>query len=86
MPDIMDDAINARFGLTQGSMSYASYTHLFNDFLRRSRHPLTYDRECVRFIYGLAIFSFMLMLNPIVLSKRVTTCSKSSYIIFSMTS
>jgi hypothetical protein len=40
----------------QGSLSYASYTHLFNDFLRRSRQHLTDDLQCVRFIKGLASF------------------------------
>jgi hypothetical protein len=39
LPNIRDDALNALLGLTQGNMSYAAYTHLFNDFLRRSRQP-----------------------------------------------
>jgi hypothetical protein len=41
-------------GLTQGNLSYADNTQLFNDFLRRSRQPLTDDLSCVRFINGLA--------------------------------
>jgi hypothetical protein len=51
-----DDAINAMLGLTQGSLSYASYTQLFNEFLRRSRQPLTGDLHCIRFINGPANF------------------------------
>jgi hypothetical protein len=35
LPNIRDDAINAMLGLTQGNLSYATYTHLFNDFLLR---------------------------------------------------
>jgi hypothetical protein len=35
--NIRDDEINALLGLTQGNLSYADYTQLFNDFLRRSR-------------------------------------------------
>jgi hypothetical protein len=56
LPNIRDDAINAVLGLTQGNLSYADYTQLFNDFLRGSRRHLTYDFECVRFISGLANF------------------------------
>jgi hypothetical protein len=56
LPNIQDDAINAPLSLTQGSMSYALYTQQFNDFLRRSRHQLTADVQCVRFINGLANF------------------------------
>jgi hypothetical protein len=37
-------------------MSYAAYTHQFNDFLRRSRQYMTDDLQCVRFINGLANF------------------------------
>jgi hypothetical protein len=48
LPNIRDGAINALIGLTQGSMSYASYTQWFTDFLRRSRQPLTDDFECVQ--------------------------------------
>jgi hypothetical protein len=33
LPNIRDDGINAVLGLTQGSISYASYTRLLNDFL-----------------------------------------------------
>jgi hypothetical protein len=54
LPSIQDDAINALLNITQGSMSYALYTHQFNDFLRRSRQKLTADVQCVRFINGLA--------------------------------
>jgi hypothetical protein len=43
-------------GLTQGNLSYAAYTLLFNEFLRRSRQPLTDDLQCVRFINELANF------------------------------
>jgi phage tail sheath gpL-like len=43
LPNIQDDAINALLGITQGNMSYAAYTQMFNDFLRRSRQPLTND-------------------------------------------
>jgi hypothetical protein len=50
LPNIRDDAINAMIGLTQGSVSYAIYTHPFNDFLRMSRQPLTDDFQCVRFM------------------------------------
>jgi hypothetical protein len=32
LPNIRDDAINALLGLTQGSLSYANYAQLFNDF------------------------------------------------------
>jgi hypothetical protein len=53
-PNIRNDAINAAFGLTQGNLSYATYTSVFNDFLRRSRQPITDDLQCVRFIGGLA--------------------------------
>jgi hypothetical protein len=56
LPNILDYAINAILGLTQGILSYASYTQLFNDILRRSRKPLTDDVQCVRFIKGLANF------------------------------
>jgi hypothetical protein len=35
-------------------MGYASYTKQYNDYLRRSREPLTADVQCVRFINGLA--------------------------------
>jgi hypothetical protein len=38
-------------------MSYALYTKLFNDFLRRSRQNLTADVQCGRFINGLANFT-----------------------------
>jgi uncharacterized membrane protein len=51
---ILDVAINTLLGLTQRNMSYATYTKWFNDFLRRSRQPLMYDLQCVRFISGLA--------------------------------
>jgi ADP-ribose pyrophosphatase YjhB (NUDIX family) len=54
LPSIQDDAINAMLSLTQGSMIYALYTQQSNDFLRRSRHQLTADVQCVRFINGLA--------------------------------
>jgi hypothetical protein len=54
LPNIRDDAIYAVLGVTQGNMSYAAYTKLFNDFLRRSRQHLTGDLQCVRFIRGLA--------------------------------
>jgi hypothetical protein len=47
LPNIRGDAISAMLGLTQGSLSYANYTKLFNDFLRRSREPLTDDFQCV---------------------------------------
>jgi hypothetical protein len=43
-------------GLTHGTLSYATYTHLFNNFLRRPRQPLTDDLQCLRFINGLANF------------------------------
>jgi hypothetical protein len=56
LPNIRDDAINALLGLIQGSLSYATDTKLFNDFLRRSRQPLTDDLRCVRFVSGLAKF------------------------------
>jgi hypothetical protein len=32
LPNIRDDASSALFGFTQGFVSYASYTQLFNDF------------------------------------------------------
>jgi hypothetical protein len=54
LPNIRDKAINAMLGITQGNMSYADYTRLFNDFLRRSHQPTTDDLQCVRFISGLA--------------------------------
>jgi NAD dependent epimerase/dehydratase family enzyme len=58
LPNIQDDAINALLNLTQGSMmSYALYTKQYNHFLRRSRHNLTTDVQCVRFINGLANFT-----------------------------
>jgi hypothetical protein len=57
LPNIQDDAINAVLNLTQGSMSYAVYVKQFKDFLRRSRHNLTADVQCVRFINGLANFA-----------------------------
>jgi hypothetical protein len=56
LPNIRDGAINARLGLTQGSMSYVRYTQLFNDVLRKSRQPLPDDLHCIRFINGLANF------------------------------
>jgi NAD dependent epimerase/dehydratase family enzyme len=56
LPNIQDDAINAMLNLAQGSMNYALYTQQINDFLRRSRHKLTVDVQCVRFINGLANF------------------------------
>jgi hypothetical protein len=56
LPNIRDDAISAPLALTQATLSYASYTQLFNDFQRMSRQPLTYDLQCVRFINGLANF------------------------------
>jgi hypothetical protein len=55
-PNIRNDAINAMLGLTQGSLSYAKYTHLFDDFLQRSRQPLRDDLQCARLINGLANF------------------------------
>jgi hypothetical protein len=57
LPNIQDDAINALLNFTQGNMSCALYTKLFNDFLRRSRQNLTADVQCVRFINGLANFT-----------------------------
>jgi hypothetical protein len=42
--------------ITHGSMNYAVYTQLFNDFLRRSRQQMTADLQCVRFKYGLTNF------------------------------
>jgi hypothetical protein len=57
LPNIQDDAINAMLSITHGNMSYAVYTHQFNDFLRRSRQQLTADLQCVRFIHGLANFN-----------------------------
>jgi hypothetical protein len=56
LPNIWDDAINALLGLTQGTLSNASYTELFNDLLKRSRQTLTDDLHSVRFINGLANF------------------------------
>jgi hypothetical protein len=52
LPNIRNDAINAMLGITQGNIRYAACTLLFNDFLRRSRQPLTDDLQCVRFISG----------------------------------
>jgi hypothetical protein len=52
LPNIGDGKINAMLGITQGNLSYATYTKLFNDFLRRHRQPLTGDHQCVRFING----------------------------------
>jgi hypothetical protein len=43
-------------GLTQGNLSYADYTHMLNNFLRRSRQPLIDDIQCVKFIIRLANF------------------------------
>jgi hypothetical protein len=57
-PYIRDDAINATLGPTQESPSYATYTQLFYDFLRRSRQPLTDNLQCVRFIIDLADFQW----------------------------
>jgi ADP-ribose pyrophosphatase YjhB (NUDIX family) len=55
LPNIQDDAINALLIFTQSNtMSYALYTKQYNDFLRRSRHNMTADVQCVRFINGLA--------------------------------
>jgi hypothetical protein len=56
LPNIQDDANNAVLGVTQGNMSYAVYTQLFNDFSRKSRQSLTADLQCARFINGLANF------------------------------
>jgi hypothetical protein len=56
LPNIRDDAINTMLGLTQGNLSCAGYTHLFIEFLQRSRQHLTNDLQCVRFINGLANF------------------------------
>jgi hypothetical protein len=56
LPSIQDDAINVLLSITQGNMSYAVYTQLFNDFLLRSRQQLTADLHCVRFINGMANF------------------------------
>jgi hypothetical protein len=56
LPNIRDDAIFVLLGLTKGNMSNADYTQFFNDFLRRSRQPLTGDLQCVRFISELANF------------------------------
>jgi hypothetical protein len=56
LPNIQDDAINALVSLTQGNMSYGLCIKQFNDLLRRSRHNLTADVQCVRFINGLANF------------------------------
>jgi hypothetical protein len=50
--NIRDDVVNAPIGLTQGSLSYANYTQQFNDFLMRSRQPLTDNIQCARFIDG----------------------------------
>jgi ADP-ribose pyrophosphatase YjhB (NUDIX family) len=55
LPNIKDDAINALLNFTQSNtMSYASYTKMYNDYLRRSREHMTADVQCVRFINGLA--------------------------------
>jgi hypothetical protein len=56
LPNTRDDTSNAMLGITQGDMSYADHTQLFNDVLRRFRQPLTNDLQCVRFISGLANF------------------------------
>jgi hypothetical protein len=56
LPYIHNNTINAMLGITQGKLSYADYTQLSNDILRRSRQPLTRDLQCVRFINGLANF------------------------------
>jgi hypothetical protein len=50
LPNIRDDAINALLRIAQGNLSFATYTQMFNDFLRRSRQPLTDDLHCVRCI------------------------------------
>jgi hypothetical protein len=39
-------------------MSYALYTQLFNNFLRRFRQKHTGDVYCVRFINGMANYEF----------------------------
>jgi hypothetical protein len=57
LPKIRDDAINGMLGLTSSFFSYASYTQLFNEYLRRSRESLTDYLHCIRFINnGLANF------------------------------
>jgi hypothetical protein len=56
LPKIRDDAIKVVLGLAQGNLSYADYTLLFNDLLRRSRQPLTHDLNSVKFSGGLANF------------------------------
>jgi hypothetical protein len=50
LPNIRDDAINALLRIAQGNLSYATYTQMFNDLLRRSCQPLTDDLHCVRCI------------------------------------
>jgi hypothetical protein len=56
LPNIQDDAITTLIQHMQGSISCATYTQNFNDLLRRSRHPLTNDFQCIYFIRGMSNF------------------------------
>jgi hypothetical protein len=82
LPNIRDDAVDAMLGLTQGNQSYADYTQMFNDFLRRSRQPLTNDLKCVKFISGLLILNYRLMPSPIDHYKGAILNPCWSYTIF----
>jgi hypothetical protein len=62
-PNIQDDAMSAMLGITQGNMSYAVYTHQFNDFLQRSRQQLRDYLHCVRFINN-GMGNFQLQTQP----------------------
>jgi hypothetical protein len=56
LTNIQDDAMNALLGITQGNMSYAAYTQLFNDFKRSFQQPLIDNLHCALFMRGLADF------------------------------
>jgi hypothetical protein len=56
LSNIRDGAITAMIQLTQSTLTYASYTQQFNDFIWRSRQPFTYDFRCVCFIKGVSQF------------------------------
>jgi hypothetical protein len=90
LPNIRDDAINTLLGITQGNMSYADYTRLFNNIVRRSRQPLTYDLQCVGVFRASSVdwltFNFEPKPSPIIPSRGVTLCLWWSYKTSSTTS
>jgi hypothetical protein len=72
LPNIRDDTIYAQLELTQGNLSYADYTQLFDVFYGGLDNLLQMTFNTSNSFVGLLIFNFRLKLGPITLNRGVT--------------